>query len=148
MYKYDVQALNYRPNVLCWKRFRDDIFLVWNHSLEDLELFFNFMNCIDRNGKIKFTMAIANESPLEFLDLKLHINEHNKIAVDVYAKPTYSFTYILPSTCYPKRNINNVPKGIALRLRRICDSDEKFDIRSNEYQNHLIARDYNPTLVK
>ena len=93
-------------------------------------------------------MAIANESPLEFLDLKLYINEHNKIIVDVYAKPTNSFTYVLPSTCYPKRNINNVPKGIALRLRRICDSDETFDIRSNEYQSYLIARDYNPSLVK
>ena len=30
----------------------------------------------------------------------------------------------------------------------MCDSDEKFDIRSPEYQNYLIARDYNPTLVK
>ena len=34
------------------------------------------------------------------------------------------------------------------RLRRICNTDEKFDIRSSEYQNHLIARDYKPTLVK
>ena len=47
-----------------------------------------------------------------------------------------------------KKNINNAPKGIALRLRRICDTDEKFDICSYEYQNYLIARDYKPTLVK
>ena len=66
----------------------------------------------------------------------------------MFVKPTNSFTYVLPSTCYPKKNINNVPKGIALRLRRICDTDEKFDIRSSEYQNYLIARDYRPTLVK
>ena len=94
-------------------------------------------------------MSIANNnSVLEFLDLSLHINEQNEICVDVYAKPTNSFTYVLPSTCYPKKSINKVPKGIALRLRRICDSDEKFYIRSSEYQKYLIARDYNPTLVK
>ena len=82
------------------------------------------MNSIDTSGKIKFTMSIANNnSILEFLDLSLHINEHNKICVDVYAKPTNSFTYVLPSTCYRKRSINIVPKGITLRLRRICDSD-------------------------
>ena len=82
------------------------------------------MNSIDTSGKIKFTMSIANSnSILEFLDLSLHINEHNKICVDVYAKPTNSFTYVLPSTCYRKRSIIKVPKGIALRLRRICDSD-------------------------
>ena len=87
-------------------------------------------------------MSIANnDSILEFLDLSLHINEHNKICVDVYAKPTNSFTYVLPSTCYPKKSINKVPKGIALRLRRTRNSDEKFDIRSSEYQNYLITRD-------
>ena len=75
-------------------------------------------------------------------------DEHNKICVDAFAKPTKSFTYVLPCTCYSKKNINNVPKDIALMLRRICDTDEKFDIRSYEYQNYLIGGDYKPTLVK
>ena len=148
MYKFDCKALEYRPKILCWKRFRDDIFSIWNHSLQELNEFFEFMNNVDTTGKIKFTMSVANGSILEFLDLRLHINENNKICVDVFAKPTNSFTYVLPSTCYPKKNIDNVPKGIALRLRRICDSDEKFDIRSFEYQNYLIARNYNPRLVR
>ena len=116
--------------------------------MEELQKFFEFMNNVDATGKIKFTMSVANELVLEFLDLSLHIEEHNKICVDVFAKPTKSFTYVLPSTCHPKKNINNVLKGIALRLTRICDTDEKFDIRSCEYQNYLIARDYKPTLVK
>ena len=148
MYRFDFKALNYRPGVQCWKRFRDNIFCLWNHSLEELQKFFKFMKNVDTTGKIKFTMSVANKSVLEFLDLSLHIEEHKKICVDVFAKPTNSFTYVLPSTCYPKKNINNVPNGIALRLRRICDTDEKFDIRSYEYQNYLIAIDYKPTLVK
>ena len=149
MYRFDLKALSYTPKVLRWKRFRDDIFAVWNHSLQELHKFFEFMNSIDTSGKIKFTVSIANnDSILEFLDLTLHMNERNEICVDVYAKPTNSFIYVLPSTCYPKKSINKVPKGIALRLGRICDSDEKFDIRSSKYQNYLIARDYNPSLVK
>ena len=63
------------------------------------------------------------------------MNEHNKICVDVSARPTNSFTYVLPSICYPIKCINKVPKEIGLRLRRTCNSDEKFDIRSSEYQN-------------
>ena len=39
----------------------------------------------------------------------------------------------------PKKSINKVPKG---------NLDEKFDIRSSEYQNYLIARDHNPLLGK
>ena len=43
-----------------------------------------------------------------------------------------------------QKSINKVPKRITLRLRRICNSDEKCDIRSSEYQNYLIKRDCNP----
>ena len=86
------------------------------------------MNNADAAGKMKFTMSVANESVLAFLDLSLHVDEHSKIYVNFFAKPTNSFTYVLPSTCYPKKSINNVSKGIVLRLRRIWYTDEKFDI--------------------
>ena len=126
--RFNLKALSYTPKVLCWKRFRDDIFAAWNHSLQELHKFFEFMNSIDTSGKIKFTMSKANnDTILEFLDLYLHIKEHNKICVGVYAKPTNCFTYVLPSTCYPKKSINKVPKGIALRLRRIYNSEEKLN---------------------
>ena len=32
--------------------------------------------------------------------------------------------FLIP--CFPKNNIENIPKGAALRLRRICDSDKKI----------------------
>ena len=117
MYRFDLKALSSTPKVLYWKRFRDDIFAVWNHSLQELHKFLEFMNSIDTSGKIKFNMSVANNnSVLEFLDLSLPINEDKKICVGVYAKATNSLTYVLPSTCYPKWSINKVPKGIALRL--------------------------------
>ena len=75
MYRFDLKALSYTPKVLCWKRFRDDIFVVWNHSLQVLHKFSEFMNSIDVSGKIKIAMSVANRnSTLEFLDLSLHIN--------------------------------------------------------------------------
>ena len=108
------------------------------------------MNTIDETGKIKFTKVLAKpDTCLEFLDLQLMFKKtQQKITTDVYSKPTNSFTYVLPSTSLPCKNTKNIPRGIALRLRRICDSDEKFCKRSQEYQNYLVAREYNPTLVK
>ena len=71
-------------------------------------------------------MEVAEDS-LEFVDLKLMFDkEAKKISVDVFSKTTDSFTYVLPNTCFPKNNIENIPKGAALRLRRICDSDKKI----------------------
>ena len=47
-----------------------------------------------------------------------------------------SFTYVHHNTWFPKNNIENIRKGVALRLRRICDSDEKFEKHSAEYQDY------------
>ena len=90
MYRFDIKTLHYRPGVQCWKRFRDDIFCIGNHSLEELQKFFEFMNDVDTTGKIKFTMSVANESVLEFFDLSLDIDERNKMCRCLY-KPNKQF---------------------------------------------------------
>ena len=72
-----------------------------------------YLNNIDKAGKTQFTMQVARDDRLEFLDLKLK-TVNGKISVDVLTKPTNSFTYVLSSTCYPNRNIKNVPNGIAV----------------------------------
>ena len=84
-------------------------------------------------------MQAARDDGLEFLDLQFKM-VNGKISVDFFSKPINSLTYVLPSTCYSNRNIKNVPRDIALRLIRICDSDEKYDERSEECQKYLIAR--------
>ena len=81
----------------------------------------------------------------QFLDIKI---AKGKVNVDVYSKPTNSFTYVLPSTCYPYKKIRNVSEGISLGLQSICDTDEKHNQCPSEYQNYFIGREYNPTLVK
>ena len=144
---YDSKALAFDLSPATWKRFRNDVCVVWTHGPASVSLFLEYLNNIDKTEKIQFTMQAAEDVGLEFLDLKLKM-ANGKISVDVFSKPTYIFTYVLPSTCYRNRNIKNIPKGIAIRLRRICDSDEKYDERSEEYQKYLIARDYQPGSVK
>ena len=106
--------LAYKCSSTTWKRF-PDVFVVWTHGSVALNLFLHYFNNLDDTGKIKFTMQVVDENGLAFLDLKLKIVE-GKRNVDVYSKPTNSFTYVLPSTCYPYKNIQNAPKGITLRL--------------------------------
>ena len=74
------------------------------HGTASLSSFLDYLNTVAKTGKIKFTMEIAGDTDLEFLDLKLKISE-GKIRVDVYAKSTNSFSYTTPNTCYPKHNI-------------------------------------------
>ena len=123
------------------------MYLLFGHGTAKLPSFLDYLSNIDGTGKIKFTMQIADDvNGLVFLDLKITCL-NGKLSVDVYSKPTNSFTYVMPSTCYPMRSINKVPQGIALRLRRICDTTEKYESRADEYKNYLLARDYKPSLI-
>ena len=46
-------------------------------------------------------MKISNEvNGLEFVDLKMTCL-NGKLSLDVCSKPTNTFTYVMPSTCYP-----------------------------------------------
>ena len=146
MSKFDTAALQYHFQPTLWKRFRDDILTIWTHGSDPLESFLDYLNQIDSTGKIEFTMQVQDEDGIEFLDVKLKL-ENSKIAVDAFAKPNNSFTYVLPSSCYPRKSLNNIPRGIALRLRCICDTDEKLNSRLVEYKNYLIVRDYKPSIV-
>ena len=66
-----------------------------------LPSFLDYLNVMDTTGKINFSMETAGENGLGFLDLKLKIAD-GKIRVDVYAKPTNSFSYTSSNTCCPK----------------------------------------------
>ena len=68
--------------------------------------------------------------------------------MDIFSKTSINFTYVLSSNYFPKINIENIPKDVALHLRRICDFDSKFEKYSAEYQKYLIARSYKPSKVK
>ena len=53
----------------------------------------------------------------------------------------------LPTSCYPRKRINNIPHCIALRLRRNYDGNEKFIFSAIKYKNYLIARNYKPSIL-
>ena len=54
---------------------------------------------------MQFTKEVA-EYNLEFLDLKLTFDKEYKcILVEIFAKATNSFTYVLPSISFSKKSI-------------------------------------------
>ena len=98
MSKFNTAALQYLFQPTLWKRFWDNVLTAWAHETESLESFLDYLNQIDSAGKIKFIMQVQDEYGIEILDLKLKI-KNNTITVDIFDKPTNSFTYVLPTSC-------------------------------------------------
>ena len=104
----------------------DDCLALWTSPLEKSELFLMFLNSIDSN--LQFTIEVG-ENELCFLDLKLTLKD-NKIHTTDYSKPTDSHLYLQADSCHHLPSILGIQKGVALRLRRICSTDEEFDNKS------------------
>ena len=150
--------------ILCFKRFLDDIFMIYTGSVENLHKFLEELNNL--HPTIKFTMnhtmppspTSDNPTPppppcqcnptesLAFLDTSLSIKD-GKIITDLYRKPTDRNQYLLPSSCHPAHVTDNIPFSLAYRIVRICTEPETRDIRLTELKQLLLSRNYKQNIV-
>ena len=123
---------------LFWWHYIDDIFLLWTHGEEKLNDLITYLNNL--HPTIKFTSSFSyNEIP--FLDVKVLLL-NGTLETDLYVKPTDKHQYLLKSSCHPSHTKQSIPFSMALRLRRICSTDEFFNTRSDALTSHLIKRGY------
>ena len=115
-----------------YKRFLDDIFLVWKGSVQDLQTFLEEINKI--HPSIKFTAEFTchykcnivgphdcfchQSQSIPFLDTCVSIKDGN-FSTDLYRKPSDRCQYLLPSSCQPSHVTKNIPYNLCYRLLRI-----------------------------
>ena len=90
-----LQSVRLKP--FSWLRFIDDIDMKWIHGRETLEAFLETANSF--HSTIRFTAEVSNDKHV-FLDTMSHLAD-DKVAVDLYTKPTDSHQYLLPTSCHP-----------------------------------------------
>ena len=112
-----------------------------NNKLND---FITYLNNL--HPTIKCTSSFSyNEIP--FLDVKVMLL-NGKLETDLYVKPTDKHQYLLKSSCHPSHTKQSITFSMALRLRRICSTDEFFNTRSSALTTYLIKRGYKHRFVK
>ena len=129
---------------LMWFRYIDDIFFIWTHGEEKLTDFFNFCNSFDPHIKFEQTKSTTS---IPFLDVQV-INSNGKISTDLYTKPTDTHQYLNWTSCHPRHTKTSIPYSLALRLRRICSTNDFFEKRARELHNILLERGYKNKLIK
>ena len=118
----------YDPQPVLWKRYIDDIFILWTHGVSALNTFIDYLN--SRLESIKFESHIS-DSVANFLDVSVKIS-NGKLSTSLYTKETDSLSYLDYSSCHPKSCKNAIPYSQFLRLRKICSDDEDFIIQSRK----------------
>ena len=134
------------------KRFLDDIFLIFQGTIENLHKFFEEINMI--HPTIKFTMTNTTPihcqaepppcscpviSTIPYLDTAFRIVDR-KIMTDLYKKPTDKNQYLLYSSCPPPECLTSIPYSLCTRINRICSEEDARDRSFKDILKELLMR--------
>ncbi len=121
-----------KPSI--YVRFIDDIFMALDTELNLEQFTKSFHN-------LQLTMTTGKE--VVFLDTIISFNKgDNKIKFDLYTKPTNNGNYLLPESFHPRHIINNIPKNLMTRNKRICSYYVDFCFHTLALCISLLKRGY------
>ena len=143
MAKIENQILNNEQQIyktpLLWKRFIDDIFIIWPHSENEL---LQFLKCINTmHPTIKFEMEYSH-SKVNFLDTTVFVNKVQKLESSLYVKPTDICSLLHKQSFHPETRKQSVIYSQALRYRRIITNNETLETKLEQLKINLIKRGY------
>ena len=119
------------------------IFLIWLHGRESLLEFLDYVNSY--HELIKYTWRWSYEK-LSYLDVMVMV-QGNKISTDVYCKPTDTHQYLHYGSCHPRHVKKGIPYGQALRIKRICSTEESYRDRLRDLRSNFIKRGFKENVV-
>ena len=112
--------------------------------MEEFRVFTTYLSSI--SPSIKFTVQ-HNCHQLELLDVLVK-KENGLLETTVCSKKADGHMYLLPSSCHFHTVSKNMPYDVALWLKRICSTETEFNMKSDKYQIHLIARGHSKKSVR
>ena len=132
-------SMRTKPRIWC-RRYIDDIFAIWEHSQDALDLFLQQINLL--HPTIKF-MAETSMECVTFLDTTV-ILEGGTLHTDLYTKPVDTHKHLSPTAVTQ----NTIPYSQGLRLKRICSRMEDYEKRAKKLKDHLLACGHEPSSVE
>jgi len=128
---------------LIWRRYIDDIVMIWTHGRDSLETFLHELNTFHHS--IKFTFDISN-TEAAFLDVTVHKGERFKatqiLDCRTHFKTTNTFQYVHGSSCHPPGVKKGIVIGECLRFLRNTSNKAEFEEQKISLLMHLQARGY------
>lgn len=134
----DVVYHESRSELVLWKRYIDDILLLWDGSLESHNEFITGLNTNNRG--ILLTQE-ASSVEIHFLDLRIRVIE-GRIMTSTYFKETDRNGFIHTKSCHHQAWLESIPKSQFLRLRRNCTNVDDFDREASILRGRFLEKGY------
>ena len=137
------------PRPTFYKRYIDDILIIWERTLFQWEQFVN--NLDNYHESIKFTNE-TNDLEVNFLDVKIYKGERfkhsNILDIAPYSKPCHKFNYLHFSSCHPRHIFHGIIIGESKRMLRNSSDFHTYDKAITELIGHFLNRGYPYKFIK
>ena len=134
---------NSKLKPMIWRRFIDDVFIIWIHGKDKLEDFLDYIN--KAHETIKFT-AEYSMTEVAFLDTLVYKLNGN-LATRVYHKKTDDKMYLHYNSAHPKSQKDAVPYSLFITCKRICTEKRHFFMEVQDITQKLACRGYPHELI-
>ena len=129
-----------------WQRYVDDVFCIWPHGEEKINMFHEHLNGI--HTSIQFTREVECNGKLPFLDVLVQRKE-GFLHTDVYRKPTHSNVYMKASSHHAPSTKAGVVRCLSRRARNLCSDRVTLNkelglirdvFQANGYSDHFLKK--------
>ena len=132
-----------------YKRYIDDILIIWPHSEADLNTFLTSLNSL--HPTIKFSFEY-NKNTITFLDLNIYkgpsFSTTNILDVETHIKPTNKQAYIHATSYHPPGASKGVAIGEMKRYLRTNSQIGTFNKYKAKHWFNLRKRGYSPGFIR
>ena len=122
-----------------WKRFIDDIFLIFLGTTEQLQSMIHFMNNL--HPTIKFTFEHSTQE-ISFLDMKIHIGADRRLSTTLYRKPTDCAALLHFHSNHSLKCKESIVFSQTLRYNLLITDDALLQKELDSLAISLLARQY------
>lgn len=129
----------FKDCIVWWGRFIDDVIIFFSGSEEELLNFHAYVNRLNENLKLSLEY---NTKVINFLDLQISKDNEGFLHTSIFRKSTDRNTVLHANSFHPPWLIENIPYGQIQRLKRICDSEDDFQVQSVDMQKRFKQRGY------
>jgi hypothetical protein len=129
-----------RPQVIHYRRFIDDLFIIWKG---DLRTWDGAQRGITNILGIPVNFDNPSKDHAIFLDLSIDWNPFTKMLdTSIYQKPLNQYSYITPTSCHTPHMFNGFIKGELQRYAKLSSTVFAYSRTKNLFYQRLLKRGY------
>ena len=137
------------PRPVFYKRYIDDILIIWNYTLPQWEQFVASLDSY--HEAIKFTNE-TSDLKVNFLDITIYkgprFAENNILDIAPYSKPCHQYNYLHFNSCHPRHIFHGIIIGEAKRFLRNSSNLDTYNKAIVELVEHFHKRGYPLKFIK